>query len=245
MNEMKEISKIVGLMVLSIGCLSQSYANTTTLGTQEQQIYKKYSQQDFYTINEKLETDVVKLIEKNANSYKYSFPQLTENLNLNIHYAPDQVFKTYTFDVGGGGTMGTYSSYAQFKNAPKHKLQSIETGFIRNINQVTLSGQAIYLIQSYYKGDSCVGAYQIQAYKQQKNQLHSVPIFQTKTKKLDTIRVDYDCQYDTERKGDYIRVSKDMKFIDIKLLDQNTKPTGKYLRYQKMNSHYQYVGTVK
>lgn len=242
---MKKILKIAGFSVLSVGFLNHSYANTATLTALEQQIYTKYAAQDFYTVNEKIEIDVVKLIEKNADSYTYRFPKLTENFGLTIRYTPDQLLKTYTFDVGGGGTMGTYSSYAQFKNAPKKKLQAIEAGFIRSVDQITLSGQPIYLIQSYYKGDSCVGAYQIQAYKQQKNQLNPVPIFQTKTKKLDTISVDYNCQYDAERKGDYIRVSKDMKFIDIKLLDQNTKPTGKYLRYQKNNQNYQYMGTVK
>ncbi|OTG67871.1 hypothetical protein B9T25_07785 [Acinetobacter sp. ANC 4470] len=242
---MKKISKIAGFIVLSVGFLNHSYANTATVSALEQQIYKKYTGQDFYTVNQQFESDVVKLIEKNADSYTYRFPKLTNGLGLNIHYAPNQLFKTYTFDVGGGGTMGTYSSYAQFKNAPKKKLQAIEAGFIRSVDQVTMSGQPVYLIQSYYKGDSCVGAYQIKAYKQQKNQLNPVQIFQTKSKKLDTIRVDYNCQYDADRKGDYIRTSKDLKFIDIKLLDQNTKPTGKYLRYQKNNNNYQYVGTVK
>ncbi|OTG66100.1 hypothetical protein B9T28_07585 [Acinetobacter silvestris] len=232
-------------MIFSVGFLNHSYANTTTLSTLEQQVYTKYAAQDFYTVNQQLESDVVKLIEKNADSYAYRFPKLTNSLGLTIHYTPDQLFKTYTFDVGGGGTMGTYSSYAQFKNAPKKKLQTIEAGFIRSVDQVTMSGQPIYLIQSYYKGDSCVGAYKIQAYKQQRNQLNPVQIFQTKTKKLDTIGVDYNCQYDAERKGDYIRVSKDMKFIDINLLDQNTKPTGKYLRYQKTTNNYQYIGVVK
>ena len=232
-------------MVLSVGFLNHGYANAATLSALEQQIYTKYAAQDFYAVNQQLESDVVRLIERNADSYAYRFPKLSKNLGLSIHYAPNQLLKTYTFDVGGGGTMGTYSSYAQFKNAPKKKLQAIEAGFIRSVDQITMSGQPVYLIQSYYKGDSCVGAYQIQAYKKQKNQLNPVQIFQTKNKKLDKIKVDYNCQYDTERKGDYIRTSKDMKFIDIKLLDQNAKPTGKYLRYQKNNNNYQYIGTVK
>ena len=93
---------------MSVGFLNHSYANTTTLTALEQQIYTKYAVQDFYTVNQQLESDVVKLIEKNADSYTYRFPKLTENFGLTIRYTPDQLLKTYTFDVGGGCTMGTY-----------------------------------------------------------------------------------------------------------------------------------------
>ena len=230
MRWMKKISKIAGFMLLSIGFFSHSYAGNRTLTAVEQQIYTKYADQDFYSINQQLESEVLKLVEKNADSYAYSFPRLSETLGLSIHYSTDQLFEIYTFDVGSGGTMGKYSSYVQLRNPSKNKLQAIEAGFIRSVDQVTLSGQPIYLIQSYYKGDSCVGAYQIQTYIKQKNQLNSIPIFQTKTKKLDKIQVDYDCRYDAQRKADSILVSKYMRFIDIKLLDQQARPTGNYLR---------------
>lgn len=242
---MIKTSTIVSGLLLSMAWLNPSYASNTSLSVLEQQLYNKYAKQDFYSINQQVETDVVELIEKNADSYAYLFSKLTPTLGLTIHYSPDQLFKTYTFDVGGGGTMGEYSSYAQLKNNAQNKLQAFEAGFIRSVDQVTLSGQPIYLIQSYYKGDSCVGSYQIQAYIKQNKQLSPVAIFQTKSKKLDKINVDYDCHDDAKREGNYIRVAKDMKFIDIKLLDQKSKPTGRYLRYQKNKKNYQYIGTVK
>ena len=49
---MKKILKIAGFSVLSVGFLSHSYANTTTLSALEQQIYTKYAVQDFYTVNQ-------------------------------------------------------------------------------------------------------------------------------------------------------------------------------------------------
>ena len=77
--------------------------------------------------------------------------------------------------------------------------------------------------------------------------IQAVKIFQTKKTKLDNISVDYDCHDDNEKGDvpDYIRVDKNLKNIDIMLLDQAYKPQGKYLRYVKTNSAYQYSGVVK
>ena len=41
------------------------------------------------------------------------------------------------------------------------------------------------------------------------------------------------------------RVSKDLNKLDITLLDQNSRPTGKYLRYQRSNTGYRYTGVTK
>ena len=75
--------------------------------------------------------------------------------------------------------------------------------------------------------------------------LTATPVFQTKKQQLSSIEVDYDCHYDEEQRGSYIRVSKSLNKIDIILLDQNSRPTGKYLRYQRSNTGYQYTGVTK
>ena len=242
---MKKILKLSACIALSIGCVSITYANSQTLKTTEQRIYQKYATQDFYQINQKLEKDVVGLIQKENASFNYGFPLMTKNLGLNLKYSPDRLVKSYTFDIGGGGTMGTFSSYVQFKNASKYQLQSIEAGFIQSLQQVKLQQKPVYLIQSYYKGDSCHGMYQIQAFTKQSNKFQPISVFQTKTKKLDSITVEYNCSYDPEREGNYIRVSKDMRFVDIRLLDSKSKPTTQYLRYQLTPQAYVYQGTVK
>lgn len=242
---MKKILKLSVCIALSMGCVSITYANSQTLKTTEQRIHQKYAAQDFYQINQKLEKDVVGLIQKENASFNYGFPLMTKNLGLSVKYSPDRLIKSYTFDVGGGGTMGTFSSYVQFKSASKYQLQAIEAGFIQSLQQVKLQQKSVYLIQSYYKGDSCHGMYQIQAFTKQSNKFQPISVFQTKTKKLDSITVEYNCSYDPEREGNYIRVSKDMRFVDIRLLDSKSKPTTQYLRYQLTPQAYVYQGTVK
>jgi len=156
--------------------------------------------------------------------------------------------KFYTFDVGSGGTMGEHSSYVQSNNKGKSILTPIETGFILDVKQTVFAQEAVYLAENYYKASSCMGAYAINAFKPTTNgSIQAVKIFQTKKTKLDNISVDYDCHDDNEKGDvpDYIRVDKNLKNIDIMLLDQAYKPQGKYLRYVKTNSAYQYSGVVK
>ena len=241
--------KIISKCLLGVFCCAHFnmalYAKNISIQQAEQAIDQKYAVLDFYAVNQQIENDVVDLIRENAESYAYSFPKLTENLRLKINASPDQLLKFYTFDVGGGGTMGEFSSYVQMKSSKSTKLQPLETGYILKIDQIKLGAQPIYLIQSYYKGDSCHGLYQIQAFKMHAQALTAIPVFQTKNKQLSSIEVDYDCHYDEEQRGSYIRVSKDLNKIDITLLDQNSRPTGKYLRYQRSNTGYQYTGVTK
>ena len=242
---MKIISKCIFSLILFSSFNMTLYAENISIQQSEQVIILKYAALDFYEVNQKIEQDIVDLIQKNTASYAYSFPKLTENLRLKINSSPDRLLKFYTFDVGGGGTMGEFSSYVQMKSRPSSKLQAINTGYILNIDQVKMGTQPIYLVQSYYKGDSCHGLYQIQAFKMHAQALTPAPIFQTKNKKqLSSIEVDYDCHYDEARQGSYIRVSKDLKYVDIKLLNQNSQPTGQYLRYTRGKSAYQYQGVV-
>lgn len=242
---MKIISKyILGLILLGHFNMSP-YAKNISMQQSEQAIVEKYADLDFYTVNQDIEQDVVDLIQQNTTSFAYSFPKLTEHLRLKVNNSPDQLLKFYTFDVGGGGTMGEFSSYVQMKSAHSSPLQAIDTGYISEVVQVKLDLQPIYLLQSYYKGDSCHGVYQIQAFKKQAQNLVPVRIFQTKKQRLSSIKVDYDCHYDEQRQGTYIRISKDLNAIDIKLLDQKGHPTGQYLRYVRTASAYQYQGVVK
>lgn len=242
---MKIISKyILGLILLGYFNMSP-YAKNISIQQSEQVIVEKYADLDFYTVNQDIEQDVVNLIQQNTASFAYSFPKLTEHLRLKMNKSPDQLLKFYTFDVGGGGTMGEFSSYVQMKSVHSSQLQAIDTGYISKVLQVKVGLQPIYLLQSYYKSDTCHGMYQIQAFKKQAQNLVPVRIFKTKKQHLSSIEVDYDCHYDEQRQGTYIRISKDLNAIDIKLLDEKSHPTGQYLRYVRTASGYQYQGVVK
>lgn len=55
--------------------------------------------------------------------------------------------------------------YSQTLIYGKNVVTPIETGFILDVKQSLLNKQPIYLIESYYKGSSCVGTYVIQGFK--------------------------------------------------------------------------------
>jgi len=130
----------------------------------------------------------------------------------------------------------------------KNVVTPIENGFILDVKQSLLNKQPIYLIESYYKGNSCVGTYAIQGFKLlASGKLELTKIFQTNKSLSDQITVDYDCNHHmgSSDTPEYIRISKDLSTIDILLLDQNFRPLNKYLRYVKKDAAYQYLSTVK
>ena len=234
------------ILFLVLLMISQTHAET--LAQFEKKLMQKYENKDFYQVNQAIELEIVEKIKQDPASFNYSFPAFADHYHVRIQFSPDKHLKFYTFDVGGGGTMGEYSSYVQTQNEGRTDLTPIETGLIYQVKQTVLATQPVYLVDSYYKGSSCVGAYAINAFQPTKaGAVQSIKVFQTKTKLLDHIQVDFDCNNHEDRNDvpDYIRSDKKLNTIDIMLLDQNSKPQAKYLRYRKSNTVYRYIGIVK
>ncbi len=231
-----------------IALIFSSIINAETLAQFESRVVNNYKDKSFYDVNQLIETEIVAKIQNDKSSFSYSFPVFQDHYNLRTHYSPDKKIKFYTFDIGGGGTMGEFFSYSQTLIYGKNVVTPIETGFILDVKQSLLNKQSIYLIESYYKGSSCVGTYAIQGFKLlASGEVEVTKIFQTKKSLLDQITVDYDCNHHmgSSDTPEYIRISKDLSTIDILLLNQNFKPLNKYLRYVKKDAAYQYLGTVK
>ncbi|ENX22025.1 hypothetical protein F892_01265 [Acinetobacter vivianii] len=234
------------VLLLPLLVVSQTYAET--LAQFEKKLIQKYANKDFYQVNQAIESDIVHKIENDPASFNYSFPAFEDHYHVRIQFSQDKQLKFYTFDVGGGGTMGEYSSYVQTQKSGKTHLTPVETGLIFDVKQTVLTKKPVYLVNSYYKGSSCIGAYTIDALQPtQTGLIQTVKIFQTKTKLLDRIQVDFDCNNHEGPNDvpDYIRSDKNLNHIDIMLLDKNGKPQAKYLRYRKTNTVYQYIGVVK
>lgn len=234
------------VLLLPFIFMSQAYAET--LAQFEKQLVKQYDQKAFYEVNQEIESAVVNKIKQDPSSFNYSFPAFQDHYNLRIHFSPDKSLKFYTFDIGSGGTMGEFSSYVQTQKAGKTVLTPIDTGFILDVKQTQLSQQPVYLVENYYKASSCMGAYAMNAFKPAPTgAVQTFKVFQTKKAQLDAIQVDFDCKNheSSDEAPDYIRTDKNLNNIDIMLLDKNYKPQGKYLRYSKKNTSYQYMGVVK
>lgn len=231
-----------------IALIFSSIIHAETLAQFESRVVNNYKDKSFYDVNQLIETEIVAKIQNDKASFSYSFPAFQDHYNLRTHYSPDKKIKFYTFDISGGGTMGEFSSYSQTLIYGKNVVTPIENGFILDVKQSLLNKQPIYLIESYYKGSSCVGTYAIQGFKLlASGKLEVTKIFQTNKSLSDQITVDYDCNHHmgSSDTPEYIRISKDLSTIDILLLNQNFKPLHKYLRYVKKDAAYQYLGTVK
>ncbi|OAL79082.1 hypothetical protein AY606_06530 [Acinetobacter sp. SFB] len=217
--------------------------------------YYKTSLTDRYEndgVNQEVATKVANFIERNSQSFEYPFKNLLDKNLLLLNYSPDRKLKFYTFNISAGGSMREFESYVQFKQGNKFITQALnDTGFIKAIRQTQLNNVPTYLVSRTYIGSSCEGQYGIQANQINNNQYKSVKVFKTKTKALDQININYDCHYylkniqPFDMDGHYIRISQNLKNIDILLIKPSGELTKNYLRYQKTKNNYQYIGTVK
>lgn len=223
-----------------------SLAAVSEIQKKEAKIVEKYKKLDFYEINTDFMESATQLIDANQPvSFKYDFPVLKDELHLSINYPVDRKFKVYTFDVGGGGTMGESQSYVQFPTQSHLGLSDLETGYVQKIDQVQLNKAPVYLIQSYFKGSSCVGTYSIQAFKVNNKKLIKANVFHTKKKTLSTISVEYDCHNNSGDDQPYIQLSQDKKTLNLQFLDANVVPQPKQIRYVLKPNGYQYQGIYR
>ena len=241
---MKKIDKIL-LISLFASVSTLSFANTQTLQKQEAQVLQKFKQQNFYEVNEAIKNAVVEVISDDTSSFNYDFPALAKQGYVQIQYSPDKKLKFYRFDVSGGGTMGAWSNYVQYSTGKTQHLDQFTSGYINQILPVRIQNKVVYLVRSYYKGDSCTGMHHLRAVEVGPKQLLKSYVFQTKQKSLHEISVDYDCHYDHDRTAsqNYFRLSP--KHVDVMLLNQKHQPQHQYLRYTLGSKAFVYQGIVK
>ncbi|OTG81475.1 hypothetical protein B9T33_07385 [Acinetobacter sp. ANC 5054] len=241
---MKKINTWICIGLMST-LSSLSFANVQSLQKQESQVLQKFKQQNFYEVNVDIESAVVDIISADQSSFNYDFPALTEQGYVRIQYSPDKKLKFYTFDISGGGTMGEWDSYVQYYTGKTQHVDQFDSGSINQIQPVRINNKVVYLVRSYYKGDSCSGMHHVRAVEVGPKQLLKSYVFKTKQKNLDEISVDYDCHYDQDRSSsqNYLKVGP--KHVDVMLLNENYQPQQKYLRYSLGSKGYVYQGIVK
>lgn len=252
--EMRKIMQIrlenMACSVLLLSCVTLSIAATNPIQNKEKVIFEKFLKSEFYDINYAFSDQAKQLIKRDGTaSFHYDFPLFQENYGLSIEYPPDRTFKTYTFDMGSGGTMREFETFiqfrAQFRTQSKASLVELDTGYVLNIEQILLNQKPVYLIQSYYKSSNCTGMYSIQAFKFKNNQFINANIFHTKNKAFNQITVDYHCQRTLGNENRYIQLSKDKKILNVQFLDPEYRPEAQYLRYVLKPNGYVYQGVFK
>lgn len=250
MNNLLKIPSFFLLMSYQSAFSQQIFAET--LQQFEKSLIQKFdktscnSRYECDESNEEIAETIKSKLNEDTETFKYSFPLLVENGLLRIHFSPDRKIKFYTMDVSGGGTMREATTEIQFKQGSQFITQSKnDIGFISKVDQVQIENRSIYLVQSTYIGSTCLRMYGISALKLDRKQLSAAKIFQTKNKQLDSIEVENECKDIERQAADFIRVSKDLKNIDILVVKSTGELTNNYLRYQKASNGYRYIGIVK
>ena len=241
---MTHYSKIIGV-AFCVSLPISGLAGIADLQKHESQVIKKYKNLNFYEVNGDIESAVVDIISADQSSFNYDFPLLTEQGYVRIQYSPDKKLKFYTFDVSGGGTMGEWDSYVQYYTGKTQHVDPFDSGSINQIQPVRINNKVVYLVRSYYKGDSCSGMHHVRAVEVGSKQLLKSYVFKTKQKSLHEISVDYNCHYDQDRRSsqNYLKVGP--KHVDVMLLNENYQPQQKYLRYSLGSKGFVYQGIVK
>jgi len=233
----------IGMSAMS--WIPTSYADHAALNVFEKSVIQKYKDADFYEVNADIASDISKQISSDVTSYSYDFPYLQKAGYVQIHYSPDKKLKFYTFDVSGGGTMGEWYTDVQYTIGDKTLVDEFKAGYISKVSQSNIKNKPVYLVQNYYKGDSCHGAYDVRAVEIGAQQLLKAYVFEGKNKTNHEITVEFDCHKVPDRSEalDYIRVTP--KTVDIMLLNTDLVPQNKYLRYRLEKNAYKYIGIVK
>lgn len=237
------IKKLFCMSFISLSSIC--FANIESLKNFEKKVLLDYQNTDYFAVNGEIEQIIINELSLDPDSFKYDFPLFKQIGYLHTQYSPDKKLKFYTFDVSGGGTMGEWSNYVQYYTGKNIHLDEFQAGFVLDIYPVTIQKKNVYLVKSYYKGDSCHGMYHLRAVEIGPKFLLKSYIFEAKNKKHHEMNIEYDCQYDPDRNkaSTYFRIQPNT--VDVMLLNEQGIPQNKYLRYRLNQDGFHYTGIVK
>ena len=122
---------------------------------------------------------------------------------------------------------------------------------IQRIEQVRIANQTYYLLRGLSIADQCHGTFSLNALKIVGNSVEKANIFIEKDQASDTLEIEYSCaQFSTQwhryNLGEHmIRISHDLKSIDLMELSEDGSLSKNYIRYEKTAQGYQKTGMVK
>lgn len=148
--------------------------------------------------------------------------------------------------------MREYNTWVQIKSGKQIKTQQLDSvSLVQNLYQTSFKAEPMCLIQ-----DNAVVMKAVLQFARLfiLTKIKPVQMFQKKTQNLSEISINFDPANFPENTPvfkDYkqlpqpfIRISKDIKFIDIRLIQASGKISPEYLRYTKNSPAYRYLGLV-
>lgn len=249
------------LLVLTIYTCDKAFSQPTDVALQEDNFINLYSKIiSFIQANNdsisfysgKFEAAFTKFIQNNPATLNYPFKKLIANNYCNIQTSGEGSFRVYSWDTWTGGTMRIFKTIYQWKSNGKvyTKIPRYDErdggSFCSKIFTVNIHDKPYYLTvtNSIFSTKDIMQS--ISAYCIEDNKLaDTVKLFRTKTKKLNTIDVEFDffnIVDRPERPLELIMYDEKQKIIYIPVVDDNGKVTKKNILYQLEGEYFKFIG---
>jgi hypothetical protein len=249
------------LFILTIFTCDKAFTQTRDITSQENKFIKIYSklasfiQRDYDSISfyaNKFENEFTSFIKSNPTTLNYSFKKLIDSNFCGVITSSDGNFRIYSWDTWTGGTMHIFKEIYQWKSNGKifTKLPKYEEGdggvFYSKVFTVNINNKSYYLavsngIYSTKNEMQSITAYNIEGSKL----VDTVKLFKTKTKKLNSIDVEFDffsVVDRPERPLELITYDEKKKIIYIPVVGDKGQVTKKNILYQLKDRYFEFIG---
>lgn len=250
------------LFVLAILFCDKAFTQTKDIASQENKFAKLYSKlssfipADYDSINfysDKFEKEFTNFIKNNPKSLNYPFKKLIDSNFCFIRTSGDGNFRIYSWDTWTGGTMHIFKEIYQWKsnrevftNVPTYDVEGDAGSFCSKIFTVNISDKPYYLAVTNAILSTKDAMQSISVYSIEGNKLvDTVKLFKTKTKRLNSINVEFDffsVVDRPERPLELITYDDRQKIIYIPAVDDKGQVTKKNILYQLKGRYFEFIG---
>lgn len=251
----------VSLFILTILICDKASAQTKDMPSQENKFVQLYSklvsfiQGDYDSISfysDKFETEFISFIKNNPTSLNHPFKGLIDRSFCVVKTSSDGNFRIYSWDTWTGGTMHVFKTIYQWKSNGKifAKVPKYEEGdagsFCSKIFTVHIKDKPHYLAVTNGIFSTKDAIQSISSYSIEGNELvDTVKLFKTKTKKLNSIDVEFDffsVVDRPERPLELITYDEKKKIIYIPVVGDKGQVTKKNILYQLKDRYFEFIG---
>lgn len=248
------------LFILTFSIRDKAFGQTAAISSQENNFVKLYSklasfiQTDYDSISvysDNFEKEFTSFIKNNPTTLDYPFKKLVDSNFCDVSTSSDGNFRIYSWDTWTGGTMHIFQEIFQWKDKGKVYTKvpnngDVEGFFCSKIFTVDINNKRYYLavtngIYSTKDGVQSISAYTIENGKL----VDTVKLFKTKTKKLNSIDVEFDffsVVDRTERPFELITYDDKQKIIYVPVVGDKGRVTKKNILYQLKGSYFEFIG---
>jgi hypothetical protein len=252
---------IIYFFMLSVFTCQKGFAQTKSIALEENRLTKLYSKlvsfihADYDSLSfysNKFEKDFSSFIRNNPATMNYAFDKLIDSNICGVETSGDRNLRIYSWDTWTGGTMHFFKQVYQwnangkvFTECPEYE-EGDAGGFCSKIFTVDINDKAYYLVVTNAILSTRDAMHSISAYTIVNNKLiDTVKLFKTKTKRLNSIDVEFDFFSVIDRPEypvELIVYDNKLKIIYIPVVDNKAQVTKKNILYQLKDGYFEFIG---